>query len=182
MKKSTQDFFLVLATIMNVNGMDFNYDKMIEAINEWVNVKFSVKPIAEWKFFRGLEAVFRRIINPFLHPEWIYKRTNLYRAEMESRTFYYAIGDELIAQVREQIRQDRAQNKKSSIKYMVEFLLDENGMRYSNIEIREHIFTLLGKFLQILVIFWYSKTIFFSHWGRNIIKFNIKRHSLSCNQ
>lgn len=72
---------------------------------------------------------------------------------MESRTFYYAIGDELIAQVREQIRQDRAQNKKSSIKYMVEFLLDENGMRYSNIEIREHIFTLLGKFLQILVIF-----------------------------
>lgn len=63
---------------------------------------------------------------------------------MSSREFYYAMGDELIAKAKEQMRLDKIEGKTSKIKFMIEFLLDENGMKYSDIEIREHIFTLLS--------------------------------------
>jgi hypothetical protein len=43
----------------------------------------------------GLEAVFRRIINPIYRPDWIYDRTKLSRDEMGARKFFYKLGDDV---------------------------------------------------------------------------------------
>lgn len=69
--------------------------KMIDGINGFEDQFFSFSKFITFFILSGLEAVFRRIINPIYRPDWIYNRTRLCKEEMDARKFFYKIGDEV---------------------------------------------------------------------------------------
>ncbi|CAO1431619.1 unnamed protein product [Diamesa serratosioi] len=131
----------VAATMLNVNGVEVSaYKKLIDSINKF------------------LEILFKRIINPFLHSDAIFKYTKGYQQNKEAREFCYNYGDELIAASRLREKENRneddtnidengneiekTKNEKPKINFIIDQLVSQKG-RFTDRELREHIFTLL---------------------------------------
>ncbi|KAG5674748.1 hypothetical protein PVAND_004699 [Polypedilum vanderplanki] len=124
------------ATILNVHGVEMaSYEKMIEAIAVF------------------LEIIFKRMLNPILQIDSLYKFTNLHKREMKAREFAISYGDKLIEAARERKRKEKIEEdavdengnaieKKEKVEYVIDQLVREDD-KFTNQEIREHILVLL---------------------------------------